>query len=137
MNPCRITAVLLLGLTVGLGAACGRVKEDKMASSLESATNGYRESIRWGYFDAAFGFVHPDRREDPNAAALGNIRVTGYDVIQPPVITPQNTAVQQVRIEYVLEDEQRLKSLIDRQDWHWDEDRTAWWLYSGLPQFSD
>ncbi|ESQ15902.1 MAG: hypothetical protein N838_07270 [Thiohalocapsa sp. PB-PSB1] len=124
-------------LSIGLGTGCGRVKEDKMATALYVATKGYRESIRWGYFDAAAGFLHPDQRADLDMKALENVRVTGYEVIQPAVITPQETAVQRVRIEYVLEDEQRLKSLMDRQEWRWDEERVAWWLYTGLPEFGD
>ena len=65
------------------------------------------------------------------------IRVTGYEVLQPAVITPQQTAVQLVRISYVIDDEQRLKNLADRQEWRWDADRSAWWLHSGLPKFAD
>lgn len=138
MTQIRVLAILLLAACVGLGGtACGRVKEDKMAMGLYSATKGYRESIRWGYFDAAVGFLHPDEREDLNAETLKNIRVTGYEVVQPAVITPQETAVQLVRIDYVLEDEQRLKSLMDRQEWRWDADRVGWWLYTGLPKFGD
>ena len=138
MPQLRMLAALLFSITIALGAAsCGRVKEDKMAAGLYSATNGYRESIRWSYFDAAAGFLHPDVREDIDFEQLQNIRVTGYEVLQPAVITPQQTAVQLVRISYVLDDEQRLKNLADRQEWHWDEERTAWWLYSGLPKFPD
>jgi hypothetical protein len=138
MKTLRLLAVLLLALSLGLGAAgCGRVKEDKMAAALYNATKGYRESIRWGYFDAAAGFIAPDKREDLDVKTLENVRVTGYEVIQPAVITPQETAVQLVRIEYVLEDEQRLKSLMDRQEWRWDKDSTNWWLYTGLPKFGD
>jgi hypothetical protein len=138
MNELRQLAVLLLALSLGLGGAgCGRVKEDKMAAALYNATKGYRESVRWGYFDAAAGFLDPDEREDLDTEALANVRVTSYEVIQPAVITPEETAVQLVRIEYVLQDEQRLKSLMDRQEWRWDEDATNWWLSTGLPRFGD
>lgn len=108
-----------------------------MVVALDNATKGYRESIRWGYYEAAVGFLHPDARGDLDAESLANIRVTGYEVIQPPVITPRQTAVQLVRIDYVLEDEQRLKSLLDRQEWRWDQDRAGWWLATGLPKFDD
>ena len=138
MNQMRALAVLLLATSIGFGASsCGRVKEDKMAAGLYNATKGYRESIRWGYFDAAVGFLYPDTRADLDAKLLENVRVTGYEVIQPAVITPQETAVQLVRIEYVLEDQQRLKSLMDRQDWRWDADSAGWWLHSGMPKFED
>jgi len=136
MNRPRAAALLMLALiAAAAGVGCGRVKEDKMAAALDSAVNGYRQSIRWGYYDAAVGFLHPDERDDLDRELLANVRVTGYEVLQPPVITPQNTAVQLVRIEYVLEDEQRLKHVLDRQEWRYDEDRAGWWLHTGLPKF--
>jgi hypothetical protein len=130
-----LPTALLFALVAGAVSGCGRVKEDKIAMALDSAVNGYRESIRWGYFDAAIGFIHPTERGDLDTETLENIRVTGYEVVQPPVITPDYTAVQLVRIEYVLEDEQRLKDLMDRQEWRYDEDGAGWWLYTGMPAF--
>jgi hypothetical protein len=136
MSRTRLAAAMVTAavLVVTLGG-CGRVKQDRMASALYSATKGYQESIRWGYFDAAIGFLAPDERGDVDMDAFNNIRVTGYDVVQPAVITPQQTAVQLVRIDYVLQDEQRLKHLADRQEWRWDEHSGVWWLHSGLPKF--
>lgn len=78
-------ATAVVTATVG----CGRVKEDKLAQGLYAATKGYRESIRWGYYDAALGFLHPDERVDVDLEALENIRITGYEEIQPAVITPE------------------------------------------------
>jgi hypothetical protein len=131
----RLSVALLLGIVVGI-AGCAGVKEDRMATALYEATNGYRQAIRWGYFDAAAGFLHPDDREGLDPSGLENIRVTGYEVIRPAIIAPDQSAVQLVRIEYVLEDEQRLRSVDDRQEWRWNADQRGWWLQSGLPAFT-
>jgi hypothetical protein len=125
--------VVLIPLLSNVG--CASLTDDKIATRLENATSGYRQSIRWGYWDAAVGFLHPDERSDIDPETLGNIRVTSYEVVQPPVIADDVTAVQLVRIEYVLNDRQRLESLADRQQWRYDDEMKAWWLHSGLPRF--
>ncbi len=139
MNTRIASRLLLLVSAVTLVAAapgCGRIKEDKKAMLLESATSAYRQSIRWGYFQSAAGFVHPDERGEIDMDALNNVRVTGYEVIQQPVIGANDQAVQVVQIEYVLDDRQTLKSLSDRQVWRYDEKDGAWWLHSPLPAFT-
>ena len=114
---------------------CTGVQENKQASALLSTADAYRKALRWGYWDAAVEFLHPAVRKDLDLSPLGNIRVTGIEVVRAATITPQNTAARLVRIDYVLEDEQRVKHLIDRQDWRWDDSRNGWLLYSGLPAF--
>jgi len=126
---------LLLPLAMLSILGCTSLKEDKVAELLENATSSYRQSIRWGYWDAAIGFLHPDKRMDVDPEALDNIRVTGFEVVQPPVIGDDLTAVQLVRIEYVLNDRQRLESLADRQEWRYEKEMKTWWLHSGLPKF--
>jgi len=136
--PAPILLVLLLSVLPGLTmTGCGRVKEDKMTALLDSAVNGYRQSIRWGYYPAAVGFLYPDERGDVDLDKLKNIRVTSYEVVQPPVIDADKAAVQLVQIDYVLNDQQVLKSIADRQQWRYDEAQKTWWLHSGLPAFED
>jgi hypothetical protein len=140
MRTAPVPILLAPALTLLLilsAAGCGNVKEDKMAELLEVATSGYRQAIRWGYYPAAAGFLHPDERQNVDLDKLANVRVTGYEVVQPPVIGAEKTAVQVVQIDYVLNDEQVLKSIGDRQQWRYDEAQKTWWLHSGLPAFED
>jgi len=117
-------------------AGCASVERDKQAIALKSAANGYETAIRWGYYETAFGYLHPDLRKDKGLPeGLGNLRVTGYDVVQPPHIQDEETAAQIVNIEYVFEDRQVVKRLTDRQIWKWDDEQDSWWLMSGLPAF--
>lgn len=128
--------LLFSALTLAL-AGCGQVKEDAKRIALENTLSSYRQAIRWGYFPAAAGFVSPEQRADLDEKRLENIRVTGYEVVQPGVIGPDATAVQLVQIQYVLEDRQRLEQLADRQHWRYDPLTEAWWLESGLPSFTE
>lgn len=131
------SGALCAALMVLLTAGCGAVKKDKLAVGLQSATNGYQSALRWGYYETAYGFVHPDVREDkPLPTELEGLRVTGYDVAQPPIIQNQDTATQVVVIDYLYEDRQVVKRLTDRQLWRWDDALKAWKLHSGLPDFN-
>ncbi|MBK1647798.1 hypothetical protein [Rhabdochromatium marinum] len=128
--------LLLLCAAVVMLNGCERIKEERKHQLLESATSGYRQALRWGYYDAAIQFIKPEERPEAPSERLKNIRVTGYEVVQPPVMTEADQAVQMVRIEYVLRDRQRLESLAERQHWQYDQEASAWWLTTGLPTFT-
>jgi hypothetical protein len=137
-----ISAALLL-------AGCGTVEKDKRALGLQAATSGYQSSLRWGYFETAYGYVHPDQRKGKDLPEMyKNLRLTGYDVVQPPLVTGEEPrtakgkgrkepteATQVVAIEYLHEDRQVIKTLTDRQIWRYDPKLESWWLDSGLPKF--
>jgi hypothetical protein len=125
----------LLGVVLLL-AGCATVEKDKRAIALQAATNGYQSAIRWGYYETAFGYLHPDLRKDkPVPHGLKDLRLTGYDVVQPPTMQDEDTAIQVVNIEYLYEDRQVVKRISDRQVWKWDDALDSWWLKSGLPAF--
>jgi hypothetical protein len=129
---CAFAVALALGMS-----GCARVKEDAKRIALEHTLTSYAQAIRWGYFPAAAGFVSPEQRTELDVERLSNLRVTGYDVVQPGIIGADDTAVQLVQIDYVLEDRQRLERISDRQRWRYDPQSKAWWLESGLPAFAD
>lgn len=131
LQAAGIIVLIALGIS-----SCGQIKDDAKRIALENTLNGYRQAIRWGYLQAAAGFVSPEQRTDLDTEALQNVRVTGYQVLQPGTIAPDDTAVQLVQIDYVLEDQQRLKKLTERQRWRYDPQTGAWWLESGLPAFA-
>ncbi|MEA3275184.1 MAG: hypothetical protein U9Q81_07845 [Pseudomonadota bacterium] len=126
---------LALCLTAALVVSgCGVVKEEKKTDALTAAVTSYGSAIRWGYYETAYGYVHPDERaEIPKN--IENVRATGYDVVQPPVMKDEHTAEQIARIEYLHRDVQRVRSLSDRQEWRYDADTNTWWLHSGVPEF--
>lgn len=131
----RIVSIVALAAAMLVG--CNPVKQDRMTDTLQNATNGYQNALRWGYFENAYGYIHPDRRgEALSPEALEGLRLTGYDVIQPPVMNSEaETAAQIVAIDYLYEDRQVVKQLKDRQLWRYDAEKKTWWLESGLPAF--
>jgi hypothetical protein len=138
MNPQPTGRRLILWSLGLLLAACSTVQSDKRALALQAATTAYESAMRWGYFETAYGYLHPDLRAGKDLpAVLKNLRVTGYEVVQPPVVTDkgQAEATQIVNIDYLYEDRQVVKSITDRQVWRYDPRLGTWWLNSGLPRF--
>ena len=115
-------------------AGCGSIEKDKKANAMDAALNTYGDAIRWGYFETAYSYLHPDKRKEA-PATLENVRVTSYEVLQPPLMKDEENAEQVVRIEYVHKDVQQVRSLSDRQLWRYEKNTNTWWLNSGVPDF--
>lgn len=127
----RLLPVLAAALVL---TGCSSMEKEKKANALEAAVTRYAAAIRWGYDDVAYSFVHPDKRK-ARPAGLDNIRVTGYEAVQPPRQVDEKNAEQVVVIDYLHEDVQRVRSLTDRQLWRYEPATGTWWLYSGTPLF--
>ena len=135
ISGCHIGLIALLLAVLATG--CAMVENDRRALALQASTNGYQAALRWGYYDNAIGYLEPDQPGlDPLGESLNAVRVTGYDVVQPPLIRGDGTATQIVVIDYLFQDTQVVKRLTDRQRWRWDETAGRWWLVSGLPAFT-
>ncbi|WP_295452538.1 hypothetical protein [uncultured Thiodictyon sp.] len=137
MNPqttIRLYVVLLLtGLLLG---GCSTVDKETPDLSLQAATSAYQSALRWGYFETAFGYLDPAlRRGKGLPAGYGDLRLTSYEVVQPPMRTGIGEGTQIVAYDYLHEDRQVVKQLIDRQVWRYDPKIRNWWLVSGLPKF--
>jgi hypothetical protein len=129
-------ALIPMALAAAFAGGCATYREDRKQDALEAATNAYAAALRWGYYETAIGYLHPDKRKVVDVPKeLPNIRVTRYDVVQPPIPSGELTSVQVVQIDYLYVDAQRMKSLSDRQEWRYDPATKTWWLYSGLPVF--
>lgn len=133
MNPRHLPFALFLAAFLAL-SGCGTINKEKKSTAMDAALTTYGEAIRWAYWDTAYGYIHPDKRKAA-PEYLDNVRVTNYDVVQPPVMRSDEELEQVARIEYVHKDTQRVRTLSDRQIWSYDEESNAWWLQSGVPQF--
>jgi len=125
---------VLLATALLVGSGCATIERDKRNIAMEAAMTAYGNAIRWGYYDTAYGFVSADERKGI-PQHLDNIQVTSYEVVQPPFMKDEESAEQVARIEYVLKDVQRVRSLASRQLWHYEKTTNRWWLMSGLPDF--
>ncbi len=140
MTPCptsrRLVPAAAVLATLLCTSGCATYQEDRRQDALEAATNAYAAALRWGYYETAVGYLHPEKRKVVDVPkALTNIRLTRYDVVQPPIKTSETERVQVVQIDYLHEDVQSVHSLSDRQTWRYEPEAKSWWLYSGLPAF--
>ncbi len=126
------TALLLLLLAGCLGNFTQ--KDDE--KSLQATLRAYEETLRWGHIEQIYDFLDPQLATGaPRPRGLKNIKVTGYQVLQPPAKVAEDKAGQTVEILYVHIDEQVQKSLTDRQLWRYYKDRNRWTRINPIPPF--
>ncbi len=134
----RAGALLMLVLVVSvLLNACGGNSKRKMA--LDDTLSRYASAIRWGDFAGASRFLDPliDPAKRPtklDMARYKNLRVSSY---MPQPIQPgsdKNRIIQPVRISFYNRYTNRERTILDRQEWRYDEEDKRWYLSSGLPK---
>lgn len=125
----------LLLLAVFLLPGCASSTQTK---TLDAALSQYEKFIRWSEWEAAAGSIapeyvveHPITRLDMDRLKL--FRVTGYTIRST---TPDSSglAIRQV-VEITLFNRTQAveRTLVDQQDWRYDEDLKRWMLHSSLP----
>jgi hypothetical protein len=134
-GPCLLFWVLAMGLVL---AACGP-SASKRKQNLDDTLSRYASAIRWGDFAGATSFLDPhiDKSKLPtrlDMARYENLRISAY-VPQPIQPGPdENSIVQNVRISFYNRFTNRERSIIDHQQWRYDEEKQRWYLTSGLPK---
>jgi len=113
--PLPFIPVLLL-----LVSGCNTMSMDSLKPSeekLRSALRSYEVTLRWGNIADAYKHLTPELLEKSEIPAdLDNIKVTHYEVLSRPQIE-EDKAQQKVRIRYLHQDRQVIRSLIDNQYW--------------------
>jgi hypothetical protein len=113
---------------------CAGYQQSKKESALNSTLSSYQTAMRWGHWETLVSYRGAKAPAVPEFD-FDNIRVTSYEIRQPPVSTDENTAHQVVQIGYVLNDQQRLRKLYDRQEWRYDPEAKQWRVFSPFPDF--
>jgi len=98
----------------------------------------YETIIRWSQWDAAVDFIaleyqeeHPITRLEMDRLRL--FRVTSYTVRSAAMFDEGLTAKQAVEIKMFNSQQAVERTIIDEQEWRWNEERKRWLLHSGLP----
>lgn len=131
----RRIIIVACALSVLLLAGCATMqnKNQERDQTLES----YAAALRWSGFQSGLSYVDPAvRAAHPLTAqqkALYNtVSIAGYDT-PGPVANGADTVEQIVQINLIVKASQRVYSVVDHQQWRWDEKAKRWWLESGLP----
>lgn len=127
--PLLLTALLALTLT-------GCMENQRRDNDLRTTLRKYEATIRWGHIENAYLFQRLEPQEQPEVPeGLGNVRVTGYEVVRPPGTPNEDRVRQTVQISYLFRDQQVVRILMDSQTWEYDREDKRWYLVSGVPEF--
>ena len=98
----------------------------------------YETIIRWSQWDAAVDFIAPEYIiENPisrlDMDRLRLFRVTAYTLRSTGVYDEGMTVRQVVEIRMFNKKQGVERSIVDNQEWRYNEERQRWLLHSGLP----
>jgi hypothetical protein len=127
--------LLIIISLISLLSACQTLGEHKRAQSLQERLRSYEVTIRWGSGQQVARFQDPQGSTAKTRRGGANIRVTGYEVVQGPTMLGEKRVVQTALIQYVLQESQVVKELVDQQVWLYDEEQEQWFLNSQVPEF--
>jgi len=136
----RLFLLVLLAASCALLSACATEKMRNKETILTDTLRSYAQTLRWGNFDQAIGFVDPKILAEHPLTSLEierfkQVRVSGYD--DAPVVPVSEDEVQQtVKIDLLNVNTQVARSVVDHQTWKYDAAAKRWWLVSGLPDIS-
>jgi len=126
----------LLAITYLLLTACqvASIAERSEANKLRDTLNAYEAVIRWGTLDQAYGFLTAGLAAQTTIpAGLENVRVTGYELLSGPGKLAPHKVNQTVAIDYVLQDQQVVRRITDRQTWEYSEEAGKWERANPIP----
>lgn len=128
-------SITLLVLAMLVLASCG---SNQVSKSRGEALKQYETIIRWSQWDAAADFIapeymleHPISRLDMDRLRL--FRVTAYTVRSTGVFDEGMTVRQMVEIKLFNANQAVERTILDEQEWRYNEENKRWLLHSGLP----
>jgi hypothetical protein len=134
MNRFKFSVIGLVLLIVGC-ASLDDEKENWM--KFDDTSRAYIRAIRWGEYEAAYGFKRLPNVNDklPDFNDLSDVRVTSYRVKQTIISEDEMVVMQLVDFQYYRMRNVTVRTITDRQRWEYDHEKGRWYLISGLPDF--
>jgi hypothetical protein len=128
-------ASLALTILALAAAACSANQIDKNRSEV---LKQYETLVRWSQWDAAAAFIAPEYLEQHPISRLELDRLRLFRVTQYTLRSarPENdgmTMRQSVEIRLFNTNQAVERTIMDEQEWRYDQVSKSWRLYSGLP----
>jgi hypothetical protein len=138
----NVRRVLLVSVLTLLFAGCESLspikafKDKDKQDSLTKVLHSYELTVRWGELSQIYSYLTPEMVKKAEIQTnLNNIRVTSYEAIKGPIATAENKAMQTVKINFIYNDRQIQKTLIDTQEWTYETDNKEWRRTNSIPKF--
>jgi hypothetical protein len=128
---------LAFALVVLTALVTGCASQGKQ-SDLDATLRQYETMIRFSEWDGALQFLAPEALEENPVTPLDIdrlrlFRVSNYTVRSSLPYDDGNGLRQTVEIRMFNKNQVTERSVIDNQDWQYDETAKVWLLHSGLP----
>jgi len=118
----KLYFIFILGFSLAFTSGCQSMSERRRDESLASTLKLYGKVLRWqGPQEQGAMLANPEL-----APIYRGITVTSYQVVSNPAKTGENEARQTAVIEYVHQDNQIIKRIIDQQTWEYDTEYQRW-----------
>ena len=126
---------ILLSLAVIVAVAC---TPNQVNQERGEAFKQYETIVRWSQWDAAADFVSPEYQEEHPISRLELDRlrlfkVTAYTVRSTGIFDEGMSAKQSVEIKMYNKTQGVERTIVDDQEWRYNEEVKRWMLHSGLP----
>jgi len=126
---------ILLSLAVIVAVAC---TPNQVNQERGEAFKQYETIVRWSQWDAAADFISPEYQEEHPISRLELDRlrlfkVTAYTVRSTGIFDEGMSAKQTVEIKMYNKTQGVERTIVDEQEWRYNEEVKRWMLHSGLP----
>jgi PBP1b-binding outer membrane lipoprotein LpoB len=110
-------------------------KDKDKQDSLTKTLHSYELTVRWGDMVQMYTFLEPDLASKTiQQENLNNIRVTSYDVMKGPASISTTQVLQTVKINYIYNDRQIQKTIVDNQEWTYYVENKEWRRTNPIPK---
>ena len=130
-----LSIFVISGLVSGLGGCRSNPFED-LPDPLKARVSTFEDVVRWGDLHKMYAFQKLESDEPVQIQeGLENIRVTGYELVEPiNPIEPMRWR-QAAQINYVRTDRQVVRQVIDYQVWESEDEGKTWYRTTPVPVF--
>ena len=123
-------------LAVALLTSCQTFREKSDEAKLHNLLKAYAENLRWGSLPNIYNFLDADLRKQTSVPEeLGNVKVTRVRRLTPVVAINETSVTLKISIDYVFEDEQVERTLVDEQVWEQQDEAGEWFRTNPIPHF--
>lgn len=128
--------ILVISVFVGSLAGCRSGSTKEVPKELAAQVRLFEDVVRWRPLNKMYAFQKIESEQPAEIQqGLDNVRVTGYEIIEPlNAIEPMRWR-QAAQIDYVLTDRQVVREVIDYQVWESENEGKTWYRTTPVPVF--
>jgi hypothetical protein len=123
-------------LAVALLTSCQAFRDKSDETKLNKLLKAYEQNLRWGSLSNIYNFLDADLRKQTSVPEeLENVKVTKVRRLTPVVANNETSVTIKISIDYVFQDEQVERTLVDEQVWEQQEETGEWFRTNPIPRF--